>query len=257
MSKEFPMPDCLFCKIIDKAIPADILYEDDECIVFKDITTLLKDPVAFKKSVDLLAAKFRKENVEFVALNGAIFKVENLAVFVDIVQSSVLGTEIGSRIEVLANQDIRLALRMTREFLQRGYTDPAKALSTHKEQGEYVLPRQEAFRSILLGNQSVYAERFSVIGNPFDARRQDDHGKTGPYPYAYHNQCPVVHFRIEQPCLGLERGKQGVQYRIQRPDLGLAFRLELVHELPDHSSRHKGYGHRQEDERFGQKKRST
>jgi len=37
-----------------------------EGIIFKDITTLLKDPEAFKKSVDLLAKKFKKENIEFV-----------------------------------------------------------------------------------------------------------------------------------------------------------------------------------------------
>ncbi len=31
-------PDnCLFCKIIDKTIPADIIFEDNEFIVFKDI----------------------------------------------------------------------------------------------------------------------------------------------------------------------------------------------------------------------------
>ena len=32
------MPDnCLFCKIIKKEIPADILYEDDEILAFRDI----------------------------------------------------------------------------------------------------------------------------------------------------------------------------------------------------------------------------
>jgi histidine triad (HIT) family protein len=31
------MSDCLFCKIIAGNIPADILYEDDKIIVFKDI----------------------------------------------------------------------------------------------------------------------------------------------------------------------------------------------------------------------------
>ena len=35
-------------------------------IIFKDITTLLKDKDAFKKSVDLLAKKFSKENIELV-----------------------------------------------------------------------------------------------------------------------------------------------------------------------------------------------
>jgi adenine phosphoribosyltransferase len=35
-------------------------------IIFKDITTLLKDGAAFKKSVDLLASKYKKENIDAV-----------------------------------------------------------------------------------------------------------------------------------------------------------------------------------------------
>lgn len=31
------MVDCLFCKIINKKIPSEIVYEDDEIMVFKDI----------------------------------------------------------------------------------------------------------------------------------------------------------------------------------------------------------------------------
>lgn len=37
-----------------------------EGIIFKDITTLLKDKDAFRKSIDLLANKFRKEAIELV-----------------------------------------------------------------------------------------------------------------------------------------------------------------------------------------------
>jgi adenine phosphoribosyltransferase len=37
-----------------------------EGILFKDITTLLKDPVAFKKAVDLMAKKYKKEGVDYV-----------------------------------------------------------------------------------------------------------------------------------------------------------------------------------------------
>ena len=29
--------DCIFCRIVEKNQPADIVYEDDELIVFKDI----------------------------------------------------------------------------------------------------------------------------------------------------------------------------------------------------------------------------
>lgn len=37
-----------------------------EGIIFKDITTLLKDGDAFKKSVNLLANKFKKERIDYV-----------------------------------------------------------------------------------------------------------------------------------------------------------------------------------------------
>lgn len=29
--------DCIFCKIIQKEIPSDMLYEDEHCIIIKDI----------------------------------------------------------------------------------------------------------------------------------------------------------------------------------------------------------------------------
>ena len=31
------MPDCLFCKIINREIPASIVYEDDRILAFNDI----------------------------------------------------------------------------------------------------------------------------------------------------------------------------------------------------------------------------
>lgn len=29
--------ECIFCKIIDKKIPSEIVYEDEKCVAFKDI----------------------------------------------------------------------------------------------------------------------------------------------------------------------------------------------------------------------------
>ncbi|MGM0442814.1 MAG: histidine triad nucleotide-binding protein [Fibrobacterota bacterium] len=31
------MSECLFCKIVSREIPADIVYEDSHCIAFRDI----------------------------------------------------------------------------------------------------------------------------------------------------------------------------------------------------------------------------
>jgi len=107
---------------------------------------------------------------QFVSENGAKVLVEDASQIVDLLQGSVLGTEIGTRIEVLATEDVRLALRMTREFLERGYTNPGRAIEYHKKTGKYLLPRHEAFRAIILGTRTVYSEDFSPIGNPFDSR---------------------------------------------------------------------------------------
>lgn len=107
---------------------------------------------------------------EFIAENGARVKVDNAAVFIDLVQASVLGTEIGTNIEVLASDDVRLALRMTREFLEAGYTNPGRALQVFRSTGRYLMPKHEAFRSILLGTQATYTEALSAIGNPFDSK---------------------------------------------------------------------------------------
>jgi len=31
-------PDCLFCKIVNRELPADIVFEDDELLAFNDIS---------------------------------------------------------------------------------------------------------------------------------------------------------------------------------------------------------------------------
>lgn len=44
----------------------DIPNFPQEGIIFKDISTLLKDKEAFKDSIDLLAKKYKKERIEYV-----------------------------------------------------------------------------------------------------------------------------------------------------------------------------------------------
>src|SRR3569623_441382 len=137
------------------------------------------DPIAIEPPVieAVLARRFfvAKQLLEgrsgaFIAENGAPVSVENLPVIIELVQSSVLGTAIGNLLEVLASSDIRLALRITREFLQSGWTASGKALRIYESTGKYVMPQHEALRAIMIGTQKQYSEEHSVVGNPFDSR---------------------------------------------------------------------------------------
>jgi len=112
----------------------------------------------------------RDKPASFVAENGATVNVSDLSVVIDLVQTSVLGAELGNLIEVLATSDIRLALRMTREFLRSGWTASGKALRVYQATGKYIMPQHEALRAIMIGTQQVYFEEYSVLGNPFDSR---------------------------------------------------------------------------------------
>jgi hypothetical protein len=100
---------------------------------------------------------------------GTPFEVDARQI-IELLSRSVLGTEVGRIIEVAATGDTRLALQMTRQFLQFGYSSTSKALEAYQRSGKYQLPPHEALRAIMLGNQGVYREDFSVFGNPFDSR---------------------------------------------------------------------------------------
>jgi hypothetical protein len=106
----------------------------------------------------------------FIAENGIRVQVEDASDIIELVQGSVLGTPIGNLIEVLSTGDVRLALRMTREFLQSGWTASGKAFRIFKGSGKYILPAHEALRAIMIGNQQQYYEQHSVLANPFDSR---------------------------------------------------------------------------------------
>lgn len=107
---------------------------------------------------------------EFVAENGAKMKLSDSGRIIDLINESVLNTEVGNAISVLSSGDIRLCLRMTREFLRHGYSATGKAMRIYEETGTYRLPAHEAMRAIMLGSRPVYVEEFSPVSNPFDAK---------------------------------------------------------------------------------------
>jgi histidine triad (HIT) family protein len=79
--------DCIFCKIIRKEIPAQVVYEDDRTIVFKDINP--KAPVHLlivpKKHVEAYEDGFANYDAEIL---GALFHAADQAAEIAGVRSS-------------------------------------------------------------------------------------------------------------------------------------------------------------------------
>lgn len=69
------MEDCIFCKIIKKEIPSNIVYEDDEVIAFEDISpaTPIHILVIPKKHISSLVELEKEDEL----LIGKIYSVIN------------------------------------------------------------------------------------------------------------------------------------------------------------------------------------
>jgi hypothetical protein len=111
----------------------------------------------------------RGRKIEFTTETGIKVRVEDARVIIEMLKAAILGTDVGRLIEVSATGDTRLALQMTRQFLQYGYSSSTRAVEVYQRTGKYNLPPHEALRGIMFGNQSIYRDSFSPIGNPFDA----------------------------------------------------------------------------------------
>lgn len=86
--------DCLFCKIIKKKVPAEIIYEDAEIIGFKNIQP--EAPIHLilvpKKHFEW-RDKFKKE--ELLLFEKLIFTAQKIAIQQRIIQASKLIFNIG------------------------------------------------------------------------------------------------------------------------------------------------------------------
>lgn len=60
--------DCIFCKIVNKEIPANIVYEDDNYLAFDDINPKMKTHILIipKKHIDRFDSISSVEDLELV-----------------------------------------------------------------------------------------------------------------------------------------------------------------------------------------------
>lgn len=78
------MSDCIFCKIVNKEIPSEIVYEDDKIIAFKDINPqtpihLLIVPKKHILSVDHVEIQDKTLMGDLILVAQKIAKEKNLS----------------------------------------------------------------------------------------------------------------------------------------------------------------------------------
>lgn len=61
------MSNCIFCKIVNKEIHSQVVYEDEECIAFKDLNPVSPTHVLFipKKHIDSLDSMSEEDTPVF------------------------------------------------------------------------------------------------------------------------------------------------------------------------------------------------
>ncbi len=69
------MDDCIFCKIINKEIPSDAVYEDNEIIAFNDISPKAKTHVLIVPKKHINTIKDLKEDEQDEILAGKMVVV--------------------------------------------------------------------------------------------------------------------------------------------------------------------------------------
>lgn len=122
------------------------------------------------KRFSIASHLLKGKHFEVTTDGGARVTIEDASRVVEMLSSSVLGTEVGNLIEVSATGDVRLALAMTKQFLQFGYSTSYRTYLAFQRTSRYNFPIHEAIRAIMFGNQSIYRDEFSAFLNPFDAK---------------------------------------------------------------------------------------
>jgi len=122
------------------------------------------------KRFAIAAHLLKGKSFELISDGGAKVRVTDASHVVEMLSASVLGTGVGKLIEVSSTGDVRQALKMTKQFLQYGYSTSVKAYQAFQRTGVYKFPTHEAVRAIMFGNQSIYRDEFSPLINPLDAK---------------------------------------------------------------------------------------
>jgi len=74
------MEDCIFCKIINKEIPSEIIYEDEDLAIFKDLNPKAKHHLLIvpKKHIDTIK-DLKEDEADEILVGKMVLAARNVA----------------------------------------------------------------------------------------------------------------------------------------------------------------------------------
>ena len=127
------MQKTIFEKIIDREIPADIIYEDDICIAFLDIFPVKKGHVLLcsKKPYPWIQDVPTHELGQIMEVGQSIIKNMKSSLTIDYVQVGIVGTEI-------PHFHVHLIPHLFSDKVETSYNRPVDSYTSDEERLSFV-----------------------------------------------------------------------------------------------------------------------
>lgn len=132
------------------------------------------NPPSFKevlsKRLNYAKKILKDKTAELVLNNGAKVKIDDLSLFFQIVQKSVLNENNSKLLEYLSDRNPRRGIALIQNFLTSGHIQADKAINNYiTGDAQYTFPFHEIFKGCLLGQWKYFKENRSDVYNIFDS----------------------------------------------------------------------------------------
>ncbi|MDO9042049.1 MAG: hypothetical protein Q7U64_06870 [Desulfocapsaceae bacterium] len=152
-----------------------VRHRTDSSFDAYELRKLWLDPPPFRSVLSKRLSYSKKilegRSAQIMLSNGMHLTVNDLSVFFDIVQRSILQGKTGEYIESIADLNIRRGLTLITNFLNSGHIQADRAIKNYLNGNtRYFFPFHEIFKGTMLGQWKHYKEDRSDCVNMFDSR---------------------------------------------------------------------------------------
>lgn len=110
------------------------------------------------------------ESAEIELPNGAKLRVDDLSIFFNIVQKSLLNEQNGQFLEYLSDRNPRKGISYIQNFLSSAHIQANKAIQNYVQgEASFIFPYHEVFKGCMLSQWRYYKEKHSDAINIFDS----------------------------------------------------------------------------------------